>query len=63
MGIQVRSNKGPCSFPRADDSIIAKLIHRNLKIFLSTTESIGGNSSSNEGPRIFPQGDNIEKNY
>ena len=41
MGIQICSNEGPCTFPRADNYQIAKIHERTLKIFsLRTTGPI-----------------------
>ena len=72
-GIQVCSNEGPCPFPRGDNFEIAKIHWQNLKIFFSRTTwpiSIengikhpwvkGIQICSNEGPRLFPRGDNWE---
>ena len=71
--IQVCSNVGLRPFPRGDNYEIVKIHWRNLKIFFSrTTEPIsiklgtkhpwvkGIQVCSNNGPRLFPRGDNYE---
>ena len=73
MGIQICSNEGPCTFPRADNYQIAKIHERTLKIFsLRTTGPIstklgtkhpwvkGTQVCSNEGPGPIPRGNNKE---
>ena len=73
-GIQVCSNKGPCSFSRGDNYKMLKIHWQNLKIIFSrTTELIstklgtkhpwmnGVQICSYEGPFSFSRGDNYKK--
>ena len=75
--IHVDSNEGPCLFPRGENNKIAKMIHKYLKVFFFRTIGpishkldtkhpwiMGIQVCSNEGPHIFPRGDNnkIAKN-
>ena len=72
-GIQICSDKGPCLFPRGNNSEMAKIHWQNLIIFFSrTTGSISIKLStkhlrvkeiqiySNEGPRPLPRRYNNE---
>ena len=71
MGIQICSNEGPCHFLRGDNNEIAKIHWWTFKILFSIitgqistklgtkhTWIKGIEDSSNEGPRLFPRGDN-----
>ena len=71
--IQVCSNEGPHLFPREDDNKIGKIHWGNLNFFLLQTNGLISTKLDtknlwvnkiqfclNEGPHIFPRGDNNE---
>ena len=71
-GVKFVQINGPCPFPRWNNYEIAKICWQNLKIFSRTTGPIstkfgtvhpwvkGSQVCSNEGPHLFPGGDNYK---